>query len=139
MDKEVDCLMESQKTFRTDLDVLEDRVMDVEMSTKGAHTMMAPLKDDVQELNDTVANLSNQLESVRVEDIAWCRSRISKLEKPNNPANKSLWLLVNQLSRQVEDQARSDRCSSSWDGWDEGKGWGLGDVVVDDPFEGLDH
>jgi hypothetical protein len=104
MDKEVDCLSESQKTFRTDLDVLEDRVMDVEMSTKGAHTMMAPLKDDVQELNNTVANLSNQLESVRVEDIAWCRSRISTLEKPNNPTNRSLWLLVNQLSRRVEDQ-----------------------------------
>jgi hypothetical protein len=66
--------------------------------------MMAPLKDDIQELNYTVANLSNQLESVRVEDIAWCRSRISMLEKPNNPANKSLWLLVNQLSCRVEDQ-----------------------------------
>jgi hypothetical protein len=26
------------------------------------------------------------------------------LEKPNNPANKSLWLLVNQLIRRVEDQ-----------------------------------
>jgi hypothetical protein len=104
MDKEVDRLTESQKTFRTDLDVLEDQVMDVEISAKGAHTMMAPLKDDVQDLNDTVANLSNQLESVRVEDIAWCRSRILTLEKPNNPANKSLWLLVNQLSRRVEDQ-----------------------------------
>jgi hypothetical protein len=51
-----------------------------------------------------MANLSNQLESVRVEDIAWCRSRISTLEKPNNPANRSLWLLVNQLSHWVEDQ-----------------------------------
>jgi hypothetical protein len=78
--------------------------MDVEMSAKGAHTMMAPLKDDIQELNNTMANLSNQLESVRVEDIAWCQSRISTLEKPNNPANKSLWLLVNQLSRRVKDQ-----------------------------------
>jgi hypothetical protein len=44
MDKEVDCLMEGQKTFWTDLDVLEDRVMDVEMSVKGAHTMLAPVK-----------------------------------------------------------------------------------------------
>jgi hypothetical protein len=66
--------------------------------------MMAPLKDDMQELNDTVANLSNQLELLRVEDISWCQSRISTLEKPNNPANKSLWLLVNQLSCWVEDQ-----------------------------------
>jgi hypothetical protein len=47
MDKEVDHLMEGQKTFRTDLDVLEDRMMDVEMSAKGAHTMLAPLKDDI--------------------------------------------------------------------------------------------
>jgi hypothetical protein len=47
MDKEIDRMSEGQKTFRTDLDVLEDRVMDVEMSAKGAHTMMAPLKDDV--------------------------------------------------------------------------------------------
>jgi hypothetical protein len=99
MDKEMDRLTESQKTFRTDLDVLEDRTMEVEMSVKGAHTMLAPLKEDVWDLNDTVANLLNQLESVRVEDVAWCRSRISMLEKPNNPANKSLWLLVNQLSR----------------------------------------
>jgi hypothetical protein len=104
MDKEVDRLVEGQKTFRKDLDVLEDRVMDVKMSTKGAHTMLAPLKEDVWDLNDTVANLSNQLETVHVEDIAWCRSRISTLEKPNNPANRSLWLLVNQLSRRVEDQ-----------------------------------
>jgi hypothetical protein len=104
MDKEVDRLTESQKTFRTDLDILEDRVMDVEMSAKGAHTMLAPLKEDVWDLNDTVANLSNQLEMVCVEDVAWCHSRISTLEKPNNPANKSLWLLVNQLSRRVEDQ-----------------------------------
>jgi hypothetical protein len=76
----------------------------IEMSAKGAHTMMAPLKDDVQELNDTVANLSNQLESVRVEDVTWCQSRILTLEKPNNPANRSLWLLINQLSCRVEDQ-----------------------------------
>ena len=78
--------------------------MDVEMSVKGAHTMLAPLKEDIWDLNDTVANLSNQLEMVRVEDVAWCRSRILVLEKPNNPANKSLWLLVNQLSCRVEDQ-----------------------------------
>ena len=104
MDKEVDHLMEGQKTFRTDLDVLEDQVMDVKMSTKGAYMMMAPLKEDVQDLNNTVANLSNQLEMVHVEDVAWCWSQILALEKPNNPANKSLWLLVNQLSHQVKDQ-----------------------------------
>jgi hypothetical protein len=50
-------------------------------------------------------NLHNQVETMRVEDIAWCRSRISVLEKPNNPANKSLWTLVNLLVRRVDDQA----------------------------------
>ena len=40
-----------------------------------------------------------------MEGINWCRSRISALEKPNNPANKSLWQLVNLLSHRVEDQA----------------------------------
>ena len=40
-----------------------------------------------------------------MEDISWCQSRISALKKPNNPANKSLWQLINLLSRQVEDQA----------------------------------
>jgi hypothetical protein len=96
--------MDGQRTFRTDLDVLEDWVMDVKMSAKGAHTMMVPLKQDIQDLNDIVANVSNQLESVHLEDIAWCHSRVSSLEKPNNPANKSLWLLVNQLSCRVKDQ-----------------------------------
>jgi chromosome segregation ATPase len=104
MDREINDINEEQRTFQVNLDVLEDRVMDVEMSAKGAHTMMAPLKDNVRDLNDTVANLSNQLEMVRVEDIAWCRSRILMLEKPNNPANKSLWLIVNQLSHRVKDQ-----------------------------------
>ena len=33
--------------------------------------------------------------------------------------------------------ARSDRFSLSRDDWDEGKGWGSGDVVIDDPVEGL--
>jgi hypothetical protein len=104
MDKEINDINKAQRTFWVNVDNLEDRVMDVEMSAKGAHTMLAPLKDDVRDLNDTVANLSNQLETVRVEDIAWCRSRIMALEKPNNPTNRSLWLLVNQLSRRVEDQ-----------------------------------
>jgi hypothetical protein len=104
MDKEITDISEAQRTFRVDMDVMEDRVMDIEMSVKGAHTMLASLKEDVRDLNDMVANLSNQLETVRVEDIAWCQSRIMMLEKPNNPANRSLWLVVNQLSHRVEDQ-----------------------------------
>jgi hypothetical protein len=56
MDKEVDCLMESQKTFRTDLNVLEDRVMDVEMSARHwgrgaletAENILRTLQDVVQ-------------------------------------------------------------------------------------------
>jgi hypothetical protein len=108
MDKEVDRLMEGQKTFRTDLDILEDWVMDVKMSTKGAYMMMAPLKEDVQDLNDTVANLSNQLEMVCVEDVAWCRSQISALEKPTTlPTNPFGCLSTSSLVRSRISKIRS--------------------------------
>jgi hypothetical protein len=79
-------------------------MMDVEMSVKGAHTMIALMKEDVREVQDSVANAHNQLELMKTDDIAWCWARIAKLEKPNNPTNKSLWQLVNWLSRRVEDQ-----------------------------------
>jgi hypothetical protein len=85
-------------------DLLEDRMMDVEMSVKGAHTMIVSMKEDVQELQTSVANAHNQMELIWSDDIAWCQLRISKLEKPNNPANKSLWQLVNRLAHRVEDQ-----------------------------------
>jgi hypothetical protein len=90
--------------YRNKHDLLEDRMMDVEMSVKGAHMMITLTKEDIQELQTSVANAHNQVELIRSNDIAWCRLRISKLEKPNNPANKSLWQPVNQLSHQVEDQ-----------------------------------
>jgi hypothetical protein len=105
MDKEIDDCNAAQKTFRTDLDVLEDRMMDVEMSAQGAHRMIAEVKEEVRDFSDSFGNLHNQVETMCVEDIAWCRSRISVLEKPNNPANKSLWTLVNLLVRRVDDQA----------------------------------
>jgi hypothetical protein len=35
MDKELGDCNAAQKTFRTDLDLLEDRMMDVEMSAQG--------------------------------------------------------------------------------------------------------
>jgi hypothetical protein len=79
--------------------------MDVEMSAQGAHRMIAEVKEEVRDFSDLFGNLHNQVETMRVEDIAWCRSRISVLEKPNNPANKSLWTLVNLLVRRVDDQA----------------------------------
>jgi hypothetical protein len=105
MDKEIgDCAV-AQKQARTDLDLLEDRMMDVEMSAQGAHRMLAEVKEEVRDFSDSFGNLHNQVETMRVEDIAWCRSRISMLEKPNNPANKSLWTLVNLLVRRVDDQA----------------------------------
>jgi chromosome segregation ATPase len=91
-------------SYRTQHDLLEDQMMDVEMSVKGAHTMIVSMKDEVRDLDDSMANIHNQVESIQVEDIAWCRSRISTLEKPNNPTNSSLWQLVNRLSRWVEDQ-----------------------------------
>jgi hypothetical protein len=105
MDKEIGDCNAAQKTFRTDLDVLEDRTMDVEMSASGAHRMIAEVKEEVQDLNTLCGNLSNQVETMQVDGITWCRSRISVLEKPNNPANKSLWLLVNLLVHRVDDQA----------------------------------
>jgi hypothetical protein len=105
MDKELGDCSAAQKTFRTDLDLMEDRMMDVEMSAQGAHRMIAEVKEEVRDFSDSFGNLHNQVETMRVEDIAWCRSRISVLEKPNNPANKSLWTLVNLLVRRVDDQA----------------------------------
>jgi hypothetical protein len=105
MDKELGDCTAAQKTFQTDLDLLEDRMMDVEMSAQGAHRMIAEMKEEARDFSDSFGNLHNQVETMRVEDIAWCRSRISSLEKPNNPANKSLWTLVNLLVRRVDDQA----------------------------------
>jgi hypothetical protein len=105
MDKELGDCTAAQKTFQTDLDLLEDRTMDVEMSAQGAHHMIAEVKEEVRDFSDSFGNLHNQVETMRVEDIVWCRSRISTLEKPNNPANKSLWTLVNLLVRRVDDQA----------------------------------
>ena len=69
------------------------------MSVLGAHRMIIDMKEDIQELQTSVANTHNQVEMIQSEDIAWCWSRISSLEKPNNPTNKSLWQLVNRLSR----------------------------------------
>ena len=103
MDKEISDLQQAQKTFWMDIDLLKDRMMDVEMSASGGHHMIGEVKE-VRDLNDLCANLNNQVERIQVEDISWCQSRISALEKPNNPANKSLWQLVNCLSRQIEDQ-----------------------------------
>jgi hypothetical protein len=105
MDKEIGDCNAVQKMFRTDLDLLEDRTMDVEMSASGAHRMIREVKEEVQDLNTLCGNLSNQVEAMWVDDIAWCRLRISVLEKPNNPANKSLWQLVNLLVRRVDDQS----------------------------------
>ena len=105
MDKEISDLQQSLKLLRTDVDLLEDRMMDMEMSASGAHRMIGEVKEDVRDLSDLCGNLNNQVETMQVEGINWCRSRISALEKPNNPANKSLWQLINLLSRRVEDQA----------------------------------
>ena len=103
MDKEISDLQSRQKTFRTDVDLLKDRMMDMEMSALGAHCMIGEVKEEVRDLNDLCGNL-NQVERIQVEDISWCRLRISTLEKPNNPANKSLWQLINRLSHHIEDQ-----------------------------------
>ena len=85
-----------------DVENHDDCLMDVEMLVSGAHSVIAHLKEEVRDLSDLSANLNNQLEAVHVKDITWCWSRISKLKKPNNPANCSLWQLVNHLIRQVD-------------------------------------
>ena len=105
MDKKISDFQQSLKLFRTDVDLLEDRMMDVEMSTLGAHRIIREVKEEVRDLSNLCGNINNQVERSQVEDISWCRLRISALEKPNNPANKSLWQLVNLLSHWVEDQA----------------------------------
>jgi hypothetical protein len=97
--------------------------MDVEMSAKGVHQIIMLMKEDIRDLNDSMANFNNQVERIQVEDITLCHSRTTTLEKPNNPANKSLWQLVNQLSRRIEGSGRSDWCSSSRDDWGEGEDW----------------
>ena len=105
MDKEISDSNQSIKLLRTDVNLLEDRMMDVEMSASGAHRMIGDMKEEIRDLSDLCGNLNNQVETMQIEGIDWCLSRISALEKPSNPANKSLWQLVNLLSRRVEDQA----------------------------------
>ena len=72
MDKEISDLQSGQKTFRTDVNLLEDRMMDMEMSTLGAHHMIGEVKEEVRDLNDLAANINNQVERIQVEDISWC-------------------------------------------------------------------
>ena len=104
MDKEISGNNQVIKLLVNDVALMEDRMMDVEMSASGAHRMIGDLKEEVRDLSDLTGNLNNQMETMQVEGIDWCRSRISALEKPNNPANKSLWTLVNALSRRIKTQ-----------------------------------
>jgi hypothetical protein len=48
--------------LRTDCNVIKDWVMDMEMSMKEAHQMMVPVKEDLQDLNNLVANVNNQVD-----------------------------------------------------------------------------
>jgi hypothetical protein len=59
MKMDVDHVDREVVQLRNDHDMLEDQVMDVEMSTKGAWQMLMPLKQDIQDLNNVVANMSN--------------------------------------------------------------------------------
>jgi hypothetical protein len=111
MNQEVEDQGQDIGKLREEFDDVEMRVLDVEMSLKGAHTMLASTKEDVSRvwqeingMNDSFANFSNQLEVVHQEDVAWCCLRISALEKPNNPANQSLWMLVNSLATRLDEQ-----------------------------------
>ena len=59
MDKEIGDVNAAQKTFRTDVDLLEDRMMDVEMSASGAHHMIGEVKEEVRDLSNLCGNLNN--------------------------------------------------------------------------------
>ena len=69
MDKEISDLQQSSKLLRMDTDLLKDRMMDVEMSTSGAHHMIGEVKEDVRDLSDLCGNLNNQVEMMQVEGI----------------------------------------------------------------------
>ena len=45
MDKEISDGNQARKLLRTDVDLLEDRMMDVEMSASGAHRMIGDMKE----------------------------------------------------------------------------------------------
>ena len=47
MDKEISDLQQNSKLLRTDVDLLEDRMMDVEMSASGAHRMIGDVREEV--------------------------------------------------------------------------------------------
>ena len=72
MDKEISNINRYQKDFWNNLSLLEDWVMDVEMSALGAHQMLVTVKEEVWDLNDLVANINNQVERIQVEDVLWC-------------------------------------------------------------------
>jgi hypothetical protein len=104
MGKEIEDLNKTQGWFREEINKIKMRMTDVEMSVKGAHFAIVPMQEEIRDLNDIVANINNQVERIQVEDIMWCHSWISVLEKPNNPTNCSLWQLVNLLSTRLEGQ-----------------------------------
>jgi archaellum component FlaC len=79
MNKEIEDNSKVLGTLREEFNDVEMRVMDVEMLARGAHLMLSSTKEEVggmrvevRDLNNIVANFSNQLESVCQEDVAWC-------------------------------------------------------------------
>ena len=52
MDKEISNLQQSSKLFRMDVYLLEDRMMDVEMSALGAHCIIGEVKEEARDLSD---------------------------------------------------------------------------------------
>ena len=52
MDKEVSNLQSPQKTFQVDVDLLKDRMMDMEMSASGGHCMIGEVKEEDRDLSD---------------------------------------------------------------------------------------
>jgi hypothetical protein len=104
MGKEIEDINKTHEFFQEEMDNIEMQVTDVEMSVKGAHSAILLMQEEIMDFNDIVANVNNQVERIQVEDVVWCHSQITALEKLNNPANCSLWQLVNSLSTRLESQ-----------------------------------
>jgi hypothetical protein len=64
MNKEIEDLNKTQGSFWEEINDIEMRTTDVEMSVKGAYFQVASIQEDISELNDVVTNVTNQLELV---------------------------------------------------------------------------
>ena len=83
MDKEISDNNQAIKLLVNDNSLLEDRMMDVEMSASGAHRMIMDMKEEIQDLSDLTGNLNNQMETMQVQQLqpSYCKCSGHKLGK----------------------------------------------------------